>query len=98
MKALLSLAEGSSKCVKISPISSKEFQSRFIHDKIDHLKNRKKPVSGKVFNGSGVTSSVFLVMLNCPPWNTASLKGPAARNIEVFIKEASALVVRLSSQ
>ena len=57
LKALLSLADSSSKCVKISSISSKEFQTRFIHDKIDHLKNRKKPVSGKVFNGSGVLSS-----------------------------------------
>ena len=37
--------------------------------------------------------TVFIVMLNCPPWNMAPLKGSDAGNIEVFINEASALVV-----
>ena len=37
--------------------------------------------------------TVFIVMLNCPPWNMAPLKGSAAGNIEVFINKASALVV-----
>ena len=34
-------------------------------------------------------------MLNRPPWSTAPLKGPAAGNIEVFMKEASASAVKV---
>ena len=34
-------------------------------------------------------------MWNCPPWNTAPLKGPAAGNIEVFMNESSALAVKV---
>ena len=39
--------------------------------------------------------TVFIVILNCPPWNTDPLKGPAAGNIEVFINEASASAVKV---
>ena len=39
--------------------------------------------------------TVFIVMLNCSSWNTAPLKGPAARNIEVFLNEASASAVKV---
>ena len=33
-------------------------------------------------------------MLNCPPWNTALLKGPAEGNIEVFMNEAPASAIK----
>ena len=39
--------------------------------------------------------TVFIVMLNCSSRNTAPLKGPAARNIEVFLNEASASAVKV---
>ena len=39
--------------------------------------------------------TVFIVMLNCSSWNTAPLKGPAARNIEGFLNEASASAVKV---
>ena len=38
--------------------------------------------------------TAFIVMLNCPPWNTAPLKGPAEGNIEVFMNEAPASAVK----
>ena len=39
--------------------------------------------------------TVFIAMLNCSSWNTAPLKGPAARNIEGFLNEASASAVKV---
>ena len=39
--------------------------------------------------------TVFIIMLNCPPCNTAPLKGPAVGIIEVFMNEASALAVKV---
>ena len=43
---------------------------------------------------SGDLFTAFIVMLNCPPWNTAPLKGPAEGNIEVFMNEAPASAVK----
>ena len=33
--------------------------------------------------------TVFMVMLNCPPGNTAPLNGPAAGKLELFMNEDS---------
>ena len=38
--------------------------------------------------------TAFIVMLNCPPWNTAPLKGLAEGNIEVFMNEAPASAIK----
>ena len=44
---------------------------------------------------SGDLFVAFIVILNCPSWNTAPLKGPAAGNTEVFMNEASASAVKV---
>ena len=36
-----------------------------------------------------------MVMLNCPPWNTAPLRGQVTGNIEVFMNETIALAVKV---
>ena len=40
-------------------------------------------------NEFGDLFTVFMVMLNCPPCNTAPLNGPAAGKLELFMNEDS---------
>ena len=56
---------------------------------------RLKLRSVEIEPSPGDLFTVFIVMLNNLPWNTVLLKGPAAGNIEVFIREASASAVKV---
>ena len=51
------------------------------------LKLRVECVEWSVEVGDLFTA--FMVMLNCPPWNTAPLNGPAAGKLELFMNEDS---------